>query len=245
MLVRHALRAPSRFLFNSRGARYAVRADVIDFADLGVPQNRPRLIVLGIRSDLGIRPPIVPRPFRGIHRTVADALDVNPIPIGTANHEFGMDSEAVVERLKLIPPGQNYRAIPDGHPLAVKGLISHVYRRLDPAKPSYTVIAGGGGGTHGYHHIEPRRLSNRERARLQAFPDSFIFSGGGGKSSYANVRSQVGNAVPPVAAEVIVGALARALREAGVLGTREKEIQRARMSVGRAAFDMGSEIASA
>ena len=78
----------------------------------------------------------------------------------------------MVERLKLIPAGRNYTVIPEGHHLAVRGLISHVYKRLDPERPAYTVIASGGGGTHGYHHREPRRLSNRERARLQSFPDS-------------------------------------------------------------------------
>ena len=106
--------------------------------------------------------------------------------------------------------------------LSVKGLISHVYRRLDPDKPSYTVIASGGGGTHGYHHREPRRLSNREKARLQGFPDDFVFEHGCGpggreaKSMYPRVRRQVGNAVPPPAARLIVGALSYALAVAGV-----------------------------
>jgi DNA (cytosine-5)-methyltransferase 1 len=128
-----------------------------------------------------------------------------------------LDSPEVVERLKLIPPGRNYTVIPSDHPLAVKGLISHVYRRLDPAQPSYTIIANGGGGTHGYHYAEPRRLSNRERARLQTFPDTFVFADGGpGRSAYPRVRRQVGNAVPPRAAEIVVAALARRLQLAGV-----------------------------
>jgi DNA (cytosine-5)-methyltransferase 1 len=133
-----------------------------------------------------------------------------------ANHERGLDSLDVIERLKLIQPGQNYTVIPSGHRLAVKGLISHVYRRLDPNKPSYTVIASGGGGTHGYHHVEPRRLSNRERARLQSFPDDFVFEGGKMPSAYTRIRRQIGNAVPPVASEVIVRTVAEALIAAGV-----------------------------
>jgi DNA (cytosine-5)-methyltransferase 1 len=231
LLVRHALKAPSQFLYGVPGSRYEISAEIVDFADLGVPQRRPRLIVMGIRKDLGLRPPPIPRPFAQSHRTVADALDFHPIPAGAANHEIGLDSEAVVERLKLIRPGENYTVIPDDHPLSVKGLISHVYRRLDPDRPAYTVIAGGGGGTHGYHHVEPRRLSNRERARLQSFPDSFLFVGDRGRSAYPTVRRQVGNAVPPVAAEVIVGALVTALQEAQVRGTPLVEIRAARRIV--------------
>lgn len=220
-LVRHALRSPSSFVAGERelpGVRYDLSAQVVDMADLGVPQHRERLIVIGVRRDLGVRPPIVPARPVG-HVSVAEALDKDPISDDAPNHERGLDTPDVVDRLKLIPPGSNFEVIPEDHPLAVKGLISHVYRRLDPAKPSYTIIAGGGGGTHGYHHVEPRRLSNREKARLQGFPDSFVFEHGDGRtarSAYPRVRRQIGNAVPPPAAEVIVGELATVLLAAGV-----------------------------
>lgn len=240
-IVRHALRAPASFLFGRAGVRYDVTAQVVDMADLGVPQHRERLMVLGVRRDLGLRPPLIPAPAADRHRTVAEVLDQDPIPEGAPNHERGLDSPEVVERLKLIPPGKNYEAIPQGHPLAVKGLISHVYRRLDPAQPSYTMIANGGGGTHGYHHVEPRRLSNRERARLQTFPDDFVFADGGGgrggRSAYPRVRRQVGNAVPPLAAERIVDSLAARLERAGVAGRSARELaelRRAALKLGRA-----------
>jgi DNA (cytosine-5)-methyltransferase 1 len=117
----------------------------------------------------------------------------------------------------------------------VKGLISHVYRRLDPDKPSYTIIAGGGGGTHGYHHLEPRRLSNREKARLQGFPDYFVFEHGctgtgrnNTRSIYPRVRRQIGNAVPPPAAAVVVDALADVLQAAGVRPRGARELAAAR-----------------
>lgn len=237
-LVRHALKSPSSFTGrpvrkNSRaGVHYDVSAQVIDMAELGVAQHRERLIVIGVRRDLGVRPPIVPTPFAGAPLTVHDVLDTTPLPDDAPNHERGQDSPEVVERLKLIPPGSNYEAVPDGHPLAVKGLISHVYRRLDPDKPSYTIIAGGGGGTHGYHHVEPRRLSNREKARLQGFPDDFVFEYGNGprdeRSAYPRVRRQIGNAVPPPAAAVIVGALTEALLQAGVRPRTGRELLVAR-----------------
>src|SRR5581483_2410175 len=170
------------------------------------------LIVVGFRSDLAVGPITIPRPFAGAHRTVGEVLDGVPLPeIGTANHDLHDDQPDVRARLALIEPGDNYESIPDGHPLAVKGLISHVYRRLHPDQPAYTIVADGGGGTMGYHHVEPRSLTNRERARLQTFPDDFLFEG-----SIREVRRQIGNAVPPAGAEVIINAVIEQLREAGV-----------------------------
>lgn len=236
-LVRHALRSPSSFSdvpADGPAVRYDLSAQVVDMADLGVPQHRDRLIVIGVRRDLGVRPPTIPTPFSGHHVTVGDALDANPLPPDAANHERGLDTPDVVERLKMIPAGSNFEVIPKGHPLAVKGLISHVYRRLDPAKPAYTMIAGGGGGTHGYHHVEPRRLSNREKARLQGFPDDFVFEHGCGpgaresRSAYPRVRRQVGNAVPPPAAALIVKAVADVLLKANVSPRSARELATAR-----------------
>lgn len=231
LLVRHALRAPSQFLRGALGPRYELSVQVVDFANLGVPQRRPRLIVIGVRRDLGLAPPTIPKPFAGAHLTVGDALDSYPIGRDVENNEIANDSDDVVERLKLIAPGDNYTSIPPGHRLSVKGLISHVYRRLEPDKPSYTIIAGGGGGTHGYHHVEPRRLTNRERARIQSFPDWFSFEGGDNRSAYTRVRRQIGNAVPPEGARVIVQSLADLLHDAGVAGTSLDDITRARKSV--------------
>ena len=212
MIVRSALRAPSRALGLGNGPRYDITATMVNFADLGVPQMRERLIVVGFRSDLGIGPIAIPRPFAGAHRTVREALDDVPLPpLGTANHDLHDDQPDVRARLALIEPGDNYESIPDGHPLAVKGLISHVYRRLHPDQPAYTIVADGGGGTMGYHHMEPRSLTNRERARLQTFPDDFLFEG-----SIREVRRQIGNAVPPVGAKVILDTVTTQLRDAGV-----------------------------
>ena len=65
---------------------------------------------------------------------------------------------------------------------------------------------GGGGGTHGYHYKEPRPLTNRERARIQTFPDEFIFEG-----KYGSVRKQIGMAVPPLLSKIIFNELLKQL----------------------------------
>lgn len=87
--------------------------------------------------------------------------------------------------------------------LNVKGArLSQIYRRLDSKKPAYTITGSGGGGTHVYHWSENRALTNRERARLQTFPDDFVFCG-----SKESVRKQIGMAVPCDGAQLILEAL--------------------------------------
>jgi len=83
-----------------------------------------------------------------------------------------------------------------------KARMSHIYRRLDADRPSYTITGSGGGGTHVYHWKEHRALTNRERAKIQSFPDSFVFQG-----PKEQVRKQIGMAVPPEAAKIIFEAI--------------------------------------
>ncbi len=83
-----------------------------------------------------------------------------------------------------------------------KARMSHIYRRLHPKKPSYTITGSGGGGTHVYHWEKCRALTNRERARLQGFPDDFNFEG-----PKEMVRKQIGMAVPPEGAKIIFEAI--------------------------------------
>ncbi|WP_460170260.1 DNA cytosine methyltransferase [Thermus sp. FJN-A] len=110
------------------------------------------------------------------------------------SHSLPKEQEAVLARMWQIPPGKNHVAVRGTeHEVEGRGF-SLVYKRLHPLLPAYTVVAHGGGGTWGYHYRRSRsRLTNRERARLQSFPDAFWFEG---KTS--EVRSQIGEAVPPL-----------------------------------------------
>ena len=79
--------------------------------------------------------------------------------------------------------------------------LSHIYRRLEKDEPAYTLTGSGGGGAHMYHWEEHRALTNRERARIQTFPDSYDFAGG--KESV----KRLGMAIPPKGMEVVCNAI--------------------------------------
>ena len=183
---------------------YKLTTHLYRFEFYGVPQTRHRIIIVGIRSDLGLEFKI-PAPTHPIPISARFALENPPIPASAKNQELTRQSPTVIERLQYIRPGENAwnATIPDRLKLKVKGAkISQIYKRLDPDKPAYTITGSGGGGTHGYHWQENRALTNRERARLQTFPDDFVFYG-----SKESVRKQIGMAVPPEGARVIFEAL--------------------------------------
>lgn len=184
---------------------YIIKIQLYNFANYGVPQFRERVLIVGIRIDTGFDFKH-PAPTHGANAsspyvTAGEAL------VGVErvlhNNEHMNIAPKTVEKLNLIGEGGNFTDIPKEHPLYVKGMISHVYRRIHRSEPSKTIIAAGGGGTWGYHYPEPRPLTNRERARLQSYPDDFIFEG-----SITEVRRQIGNSVPPVG----VGELAKSLK---------------------------------
>jgi len=179
---------------------YRLTAHLYKFEDYGIPQARHRYIIIGLRNDLNLEFK-VPKPS-GVRKTVKEALEGTPIPSSASGQELTRQSAQVVERLKHIKPGENAWTadLPEHLKLNVKGAkMSMIYRRLDPDKPSYTITGSGGGGTHVYHWSEPRALTNRERARLQTFPDSFTFCG-----SKESVRKQIGMAVPVDGAQKIL-----------------------------------------
>jgi DNA (cytosine-5)-methyltransferase 1 len=140
---------------------------VVEAAEYGIPQFRRRLLVVG--SSRGMFD--FPSPTHG------DGGDLFKLPFSTAamalakpiatlaNHQPRVHRISSTDRYRRLRPGQR-------EPL---GRVD----RLDPDRPSKTVIAGGqnGGGRSHLHPYVPRTLTVRECARLQTFPDDFVFSG--------------------------------------------------------------------
>ena len=176
------------------------------FENYGVPQARHRIIIVGIRKDLKLSFKIPStEPFKDVDVSCRTAIEVPPIGPDALNNEVTKQSKMVVERLRHTQPGENaFTAnLPEHLQLKIKGAtISQIYKRLDPDRPAYTVTGSGGGGTHMYHWEECRALTNRERARLQTFPDDYEFKG-----SKEEVRKQIGMAVPCKGAKVIFEAI--------------------------------------
>lgn len=187
------------------GKGYVLTPHLYKFEEYGVPQQRHRIVIIGIRKDLGLKFKVPAPTTKYSYVSARIALENPQIPDDAKNHEQTKQSASVVERLKYIPAGENawYEGIPQHLRLNVKGArMSQIYKRLDPNKPAYTITGSGGGGTHVYHWSEHRALTNRERARLQSFPDNFVFEG-----SKESARKQIGMAVPPVGAQTIISAV--------------------------------------
>ena len=115
---------------------------------------------------------------------------------GLPNHDIRKHGDRVRRRYSRIPPGQRDRT-------------DHT-DRIDPDRPSGTVLVGSaaGGGRPHIHPYEDRVITVREGARLQSFPDWYVFHGG----STSQYR-QIGNAVPPLLAYEVGKAVAHALQE--------------------------------
>lgn len=174
-----------------RGMGYSISApQVINATFYGVPQNRKRCIIMGVLGDIL---PQLPTP--SILPTSCKAVFERPLD-NVGNHVTRKHSAASVLRYMKLAYGQR----------------DHLGRvdRLDPNAPSKTVIAGGtkGGGRSHLHPYIPRTLSVRECARLQTFPDDYVFTG-----SNARQFTQVGNAVPPLLAYRLALALKESLRQ--------------------------------
>lgn len=191
-------------LNDMRESGYKLVANLYKAEEYGVPQTRHRVIIVGIRDDLDVtfRVPDF-KPYSHIDISAATAL--SNIPDEAPNNEIRTLSETVEKRLSYIKPGQNVWQAEENMPeelrIKTRTRISQIYRKLAPDKPSYTITASGGGGTFGYHW-ENRELTNRERARIQTFPDNYEFFG-----KYASVRRQIGMAVPCRLSQIVTTAI--------------------------------------
>jgi DNA (cytosine-5)-methyltransferase 1 len=159
-------------------AGYNCTYALVNAADYGVPQNRQRVLILGIRKDIEIIDLVWPPPPSHKDRQ---------IPVGAALASVPDPDE----------PNTLKNHVYSQFKLKFNGYISN--RAVNPNKPSPTITARGdhkGGAMIIHHPSNTRRMTCREVAIVQGFPNSFEFVG-----SMTSVYKQIGNAVPPPLAQ--------------------------------------------
>jgi len=192
-----------RYFSKARKAFYAsgylVKQNIYNSAEFGVPQERFRSIIIGMKKEF-----LLPQGFYASeeYKTVRDAIeDLRPLESGNADpidalHKAVAHKHSTIEVIKKVPhDGGN---LPEGEGpeclKRVKGFYD-VYGRLSWDKPAITITHYARNPASGRytHPVQDRGLTAREAARLQSFPDGFQFKG---KSD--DIYRQIGEAVPPL-----------------------------------------------
>lgn len=208
------------YLLENAGLGYKVNYKLLKASDYGVPQNRYRIIIVGIRRDLGIDykfPEPTTKDYEKL--TVGEALKgVEKVKNQNDVWELSPQSKELV---KYIPEGGSWKNIPyDKLPDRMKRIRDDMkryhspnfYRRFGRNEINGTITAAATPENCGIlHPIEDRRYSVREIARIQSFPDSYEFIG----SSVSSKYKIIGNAVPPKLGEVIGKSIIEQLKEKG------------------------------
>ena len=190
---------------------YKVVYNVLMASEYGVPQNRKRAFFVGTRNNkefvfptpkttelISVEEAISDLP----EKSITDGATYNIIPKskyqeeirkgskGIFNHEITNHSEQTIEIISMVPDGGNYKSLPLS--LQKTRKVNTAWTRLNSKKPSFTIDTGH---RHHFHYKYNRIPTVRESARIQSFPDSFIFL-----RSKTSQDKQVGNAVPPLLA---------------------------------------------
>lgn len=196
----------------AHGVNYQATIAVLNAADYGVPQQRRRIFVIGARDGTSFRfpepthfAPLETGPTANSHLTAWDALHDLPTPVDSNVDLKGKWADL----LPSIPAGMNYLWHTDrggGEPLfGWRRRYWSFLLKLAPDQPSWTIQAQPGPAT-GPFHWDNRRLTMREMARLQTFPDDVQVTG-----SITDAQRQLGNAVPSLLAEILAREMATQL----------------------------------
>lgn len=211
---------------------YFVHMRILVSSDYGVPQRRERVFIIATTKHIQEEELFPPKNSEQV--TVAEALSdlaflevgekasaYNSRPLseyqhlmrkntdGLYNHESSNHSKKIQKRFSLVPQGMNGRDV-----LMGRGISKHTYFRLDPDTVSRTITTL----PEDFIHYKNNRIPTvREMARLQSFPDDFIFcgprtTGGPRRKGGCPQYTQVGNAVPPLMAQAVFITLARVLQ---------------------------------
>jgi DNA (cytosine-5)-methyltransferase 1 len=203
---------------------YRVFPKVLWASDYGVPQHRNRFFMVGNRLNIEFEYPMTYGTRITVEEAIGDLPDLEngqqeeSMPYKLPSHKASMyarmmrkgskrsrqnyvsrNADYVVERYGYIGQGQNWRAIPDElmQNYANKANChSGIYKRLKANEPS--IVISNYRKNMLIHPYQDRGLSVREAARIQSFPDKFIFKG-----TLMGIQQQIGNAVPPLLAKAI------------------------------------------
>lgn len=201
---------------------YKVVYKILMASDFGVPQNRKRAFFVGLKSGKEFKFPEYIALNKVTSEEAISDLTEDSILDGTAypfppkskfqakirngnkvvfNHEITNHKEQTVEIISMVPDGGNYKDLPKE--LHHTRKVNIAWTRLNSQKPSFTIDTGH---RHHFHYEFNRVPTVRESARIQSFPDSFVFQG-----SKTSQYKQVGNAVPPMLAEYLAKQLLKEL----------------------------------
>lgn len=217
-------------LFAKRGYSQ-LSMGVLNASDFGVPQDRKRAVIIGKLNEMAPKLPTA----NGKKTTIWDAIsdlaflnsgegeDEQPylFPIESNyqrllrgdnvvlyNHKATKHSAIALERLALIPPNAGKEILPKEH--RTKSIYSGTWTRMKKEETSVTITTrfdtpSSGKFTHPYLN---RAITVREAARIQSFPDDFIFIGNKGSQ-----MKQVGNAVPPLLAQAVANVIKKDMED--------------------------------
>lgn len=186
----------SKSLETLEGLGYVVDYKILNAVNYGVPQERQRLFIMG--NNLG-KENLFPEPTNS-YITVKEAIDDIRNNMDSFENNIPMrHTDRIKKRFAAVRQGETARDAMDRDPsLGTAKITKQCYRRMFEDKPAPTIVANF--VTTTIHYCENRNLTAREAARIQSFPDNFIFQGRKTRMSWQKGLSQfeqIGNAVPP------------------------------------------------
>lgn len=194
---------------------YKVVSKILLASNYGIPQNRKRAFFVGVLNGESFEFPVATTQANEV--TAYDAIsdlpensvidgepyslmpdsdyqvDSRQLSKSIFNHETTLHNENTVNIISLVPDGGNYKDLPEEFKDTRK--VNIAWTRLNSRKSSFTIDTGH---RHHFHYKFNRIPTVRESARIQSFPDNFIFLG-----SKTSQYKQVGNAVPPLLAKIL------------------------------------------
>lgn len=195
--------------FENAGLGYNVKWEVLNSVYYGVAQERRRIVIVGVRKDIDT---VFSYPHKSERiYTIKEVIGDLPVlqngeESDIPNHSAMKHSAQMLKKMSYVKDGGNRMDIPE-ELRPVSGDVRK-YIRYDSNKPSVCVT---GDMRKIFHYEQNRALTARELARIQSFPDDFVFEG-----ASIQIQQQIGNAVPPELANQIALQVEEALHNGKV-----------------------------